>query len=108
MIRGSCLCGAVGWQFEGQPDGATACSCTACRRYGVLWAYDYEDEGIKVSGQTHTSMGWTHSTTCRETVAALPTIGSRLQIARFTTPFRHAASNDPEPAAVDPTSVRTS
>ena len=52
MFRGSCLCGAVGWQFEGQPDGATACNCTACRRYGVLWAYDYEDEGIKVSGQT--------------------------------------------------------
>ena len=23
-----------------------------CRRYGVLWAYDYEGEGIKVSGPT--------------------------------------------------------
>lgn len=54
MIQGSCLCGAVRWQFEGQPDGATACNCTACRRYGVLWAYDYEDEGIKVSGKTQT------------------------------------------------------
>ena len=52
MIQGSCLCGAVRWQFEGQPDGATACNCTACRRYGVLWAYDYEDEGIKISGKT--------------------------------------------------------
>jgi hypothetical protein len=52
MIRGSCLCGAVRWQFEGRPDGATACNCTACRRYGVLWAYDYDDEGIKVSGPT--------------------------------------------------------
>ena len=52
MIQGSCLCGGVRWQFEGQPDGATACNCTACRRYGVLWAYDYEDEGIIVSGKT--------------------------------------------------------
>jgi hypothetical protein len=52
MILGACLCGAVRWQFEGQPDAATACNCTACRRYGVLWAYDYEDEGIKVSGKT--------------------------------------------------------
>ena len=52
MIQGSCLCGSVRWQFEGQPDGATACNCTACRRYGVLWAYDYEGEGIKVSGTT--------------------------------------------------------
>jgi hypothetical protein len=32
------------------PDGATACNCTACRRYGALWAYDFEGEGIKVSG----------------------------------------------------------
>jgi hypothetical protein len=52
MIEGSCLCGAVQWRFEGVPDGATACNCTACRRYGVLWAYDYEDEGIKHSGET--------------------------------------------------------
>jgi len=52
VIQGSCLCGSVRWQFEGEPDGATACNCTACRRYGVLWAYDYEGEGIKVSGTT--------------------------------------------------------
>lgn len=52
MITGSCLCGTVRWQFAGQPDGATACNCTACRRYGVLWAYDYVDEGITVQGHT--------------------------------------------------------
>ena len=52
MIQGSCLCGQVRWQFEGRPDGATACNCTACRRYGVLWAYDYEGHGIRVSGPT--------------------------------------------------------
>jgi len=34
------------------PEGATACNCTACRRYGVLWAYDYEDDRIDVSGPT--------------------------------------------------------
>ncbi len=52
MIEGSCLCGAVHWRFDGQPDGATACNCTACRRYGVLWAYDHEGEGIHVTGAT--------------------------------------------------------
>ena len=52
MIQGSCLCGSARWQFEGEPDGATACNCTACRRYGVLWAYDYDGEGIKVAGKT--------------------------------------------------------
>jgi hypothetical protein len=54
MIEGSCLCGAVQWRFQGIPEGATACNCTACRRYGVLWAYDFEDEGIHVSGLTTT------------------------------------------------------
>lgn len=32
------------------PESATACNCTVCRRYGTLWAYDYENEGIFVSG----------------------------------------------------------
>jgi hypothetical protein len=52
MLEGSCHCGAVRWSFEGIPDSATACNCTVCRRYGVLWAYDFEGEGIKVSGPT--------------------------------------------------------
>ncbi|MCB0133291.1 MAG: GFA family protein, partial [Caldilineaceae bacterium] len=52
MLEGSCHCGAVHWQFEGIPESATACNCTICRRYGVLWAYDYEGEGINVSGPT--------------------------------------------------------
>ena len=52
MIEGSCHCGAVRWRFEGTPESATACNCTVCRRYGVLWAYDFEDERIRVSGPT--------------------------------------------------------
>ncbi len=52
MITGSCHCDAVHWQFDGQPESATACNCTICRRYGVLWAYAHEDHGIRVSGTT--------------------------------------------------------
>lgn len=52
MIQGSCHCGKVQWRFEGEPESATACNCTVCRRYGVLWAYDYEGEGISVTGET--------------------------------------------------------
>ncbi len=54
MIEGTCHCGSVRWQFEGVPKSATACSCTVCRRYGALWAYDFEDERIRVSGATRT------------------------------------------------------
>ena len=52
MIEGACLCGAVRWILTGEPEGATACNCTACRRYGALWAYDHENERIRVSGPT--------------------------------------------------------
>lgn len=52
MLEGSCLCGAAGWRLNELPDSATACSCTACRRYGVLWAYGYEGENITFTGQT--------------------------------------------------------
>jgi hypothetical protein len=52
MIAGACHCGAVTWSFDGEPEGATACNCTICRRYGVLWAYDFEGERIHVSGET--------------------------------------------------------
>ena len=50
MLTGSCHCGALKWTLEGDPGSITACNCTLCRRYGVLWAYDYENERIKISG----------------------------------------------------------
>src|SRR5689334_9379722 len=52
QIEGSCLCGAITWTFRGIPESATACNCSACRRYGTLWAYDYDNERIKVVGET--------------------------------------------------------
>lgn len=48
MVRGRCLCGAVGWTFAGEILDATICNCSACRRYGALWAYDYDGHGIHV------------------------------------------------------------
>ena len=38
--------------FRRRSRRATACNCTVCRRYGVLWAYDYEGEGIRLTGDT--------------------------------------------------------
>lgn len=52
MLTGTCHCGTISWTFDGVPESVTACSCTLCRRYGVLWAYDYEGEKIKLTGPT--------------------------------------------------------
>lgn len=49
ISRGRCLCGAVQWEFRGDIPDATICNCTACRRYGVLWAYDFDGERIHVT-----------------------------------------------------------
>jgi len=50
MLKGDCHCGATGWTLTGDPGSVTGCNCTLCRRYGVLWAYDYEAERINVFG----------------------------------------------------------
>jgi hypothetical protein len=52
MLKGSCHCGKAEWTLEGDPGSITACNCTLCRRYGGLWAYDYEGGRITVTGQT--------------------------------------------------------
>ena len=52
MIEGSCHCGSAGWTLAELPESATACNCTACRRYGALWAYGYEGGSITTSGDT--------------------------------------------------------
>lgn len=52
MLKGTCHCGVISWTFAGMPESATACNCTVCRRYGALWAYDYENEGITTSGSS--------------------------------------------------------
>ena len=45
---GRCHCGAAQWTFIGEIPDATICNCTLCRRYGVLWAYDFDGHGIHV------------------------------------------------------------
>ena len=54
MLEGLCHCGAAGWTLAGDPGPVTACNCTLCRRYGALWAYDYERERAAVHGNTKT------------------------------------------------------
>jgi hypothetical protein len=39
MIRGECHCGAVAFELSRQPEEATSCNCSICRRSGMLCAY---------------------------------------------------------------------
>lgn len=52
MLIGICHCGRACWTLSGDPGAVTACNCTLCRRYGALWAYDYENERIRLEGPT--------------------------------------------------------
>lgn len=54
LLKGSCHCGKTGWTLSGDPGSITACNCTLCSRYGALWAYDFENERIRVEGITST------------------------------------------------------
>jgi hypothetical protein len=53
-ISGRCHCGAAGWRLRGDPGPVTACNCTLCRRYGALWAYDYEEGRVTFDGPLRT------------------------------------------------------
>ena len=39
MPNASCHCGAVSLELAAAPAEVTDCTCSICRRYGVLWAY---------------------------------------------------------------------
>ena len=51
-MKGYCHCQQVQWTFTGAIDGVTACNCTVCRRYGVLWLYGHEGVDVTVTGKT--------------------------------------------------------
>jgi hypothetical protein len=59
LLEGTCHCKKLSWTLTGDPGSITACNCSLCRRYGALWAYDYEGERIRISGpsQTYTRIG---------------------------------------------------
>ena len=52
MIEGACHCGEVQFTLTSQPEYATSCNCTLCRRFAAFWAYGFKDEEIQVSGNT--------------------------------------------------------
>ena len=61
MHRGSCLCGAVSFEVEGELPGPDACHCSQCRRWsGHVWAStDVPRERFRLSGEDH--LAWFQS-----------------------------------------------
>jgi hypothetical protein len=53
MITASCHCGRVTLEIEAAPVEVTDCTCSICRRYGVLWAY-YRPSQVRITGETKT------------------------------------------------------
>ena len=47
-VQASCHCGNVVLDIQYAPETVTDCSCSLCRRYGVLWAY-YAAEAVHVA-----------------------------------------------------------
>ena len=59
MLKGSCHCGAVGFELPRPPETLTDCNCSICRRLGTLWAYYREDEVRFTAGADATdSYAW--------------------------------------------------
>ncbi len=52
MCEGRCHCGKVGWRYDSEPEAATVCNCTICRRYGALWIYGVEGQDVHPTGPT--------------------------------------------------------
>jgi hypothetical protein len=54
--RGSCHCGRVAYEVEGEPDKAIACNCSICQRKGsLLWFVPSDKFTLLTSQENETS-----------------------------------------------------
>jgi hypothetical protein len=61
MHTGSCLCGAVTFEVDGELPGPDGCHCTQCRKWSghFLAGTDVPRSALRVRGQEHVT--WYHS-----------------------------------------------
>jgi hypothetical protein len=55
MIQATCHCGAVRVEIPAQPETATRCNCSICKRLGALWAF-FPVDTVRIAaepGATH-------------------------------------------------------
>ena len=61
LNRAVCHCGAVTMQLVEKPSEIFECSCSICRRLGVLWAYyHYDDVTFKKSADSTNIYVWSN------------------------------------------------
>lgn len=56
-VEATCHCGSVTLLLDQPPIEVTACNCSICRRYGVLWAY-YPLQCVVVRGGPFDAYLW--------------------------------------------------
>ena len=61
MHKGSCLCGAVRFEVDGELEGPDACHCSQCRRQsGHYWAStNVRRDALRIEGEENVT--WYHS-----------------------------------------------
>lgn len=61
MHTGSCLCGAVTFEVDGELPGPDGCHCTECRKWSghFLAGTDVPRSALRVQGKAHVT--WYHS-----------------------------------------------
>ena len=52
MLKGSCLCGDITFETEAEPQGASMCHCSQCRKQsGGIWSSAYvADSDLTITG----------------------------------------------------------
>jgi len=58
-IQGTCHCGAIAYEFKDQPEWATECNCSICRRLGVHWIYT-KTGNIVITAEPNSTLRYVH------------------------------------------------
>ncbi len=59
-ITGSCHCGAVRFRLDVRGDDTTICNCSACRRYGAIWAYGWLGRTVRIDAAPDARVAYVH------------------------------------------------
>ncbi len=57
MVEASCHCRAVVLELAAPPSSVVDCSCSICRRLGVLWAY-YPPSEVKIRSESGATLAY--------------------------------------------------